>query len=528
MKTAVRRALSVVVVATLASSAIIGGLGPVPSATGEAEGQVSLVTDAGQRALSVGYGPINTMGNLYDNEVPEPVIEDESNETRTNIIASLETQRQNNQILLDSYSNYLSDTEQPATLIGMNEYIRQLNNGSSEANARIQAKEAIADYYATKEIQRNRQWAVTVENLQTAAQKAENDSGITADGPGESFFYAEARVPTDDPTVDGISFKDLDNTRQITLVNGTTVDIPSPQITTHLNYGSSPFPYTGNIDPYKNFTYTSINEDNTDPSTEETIVIDSLKTKSTDSVSGARLFYRQDWDLQVRIERQQEKLDQRIDNVINETYAEYQQGEIDNEDLISPLQLTRSYSPDNDSQYGTFTLATLANMGKSVPSNLSNVRTMNITAGGVEYQGTLLSDGLPQSGEFEVGTTYNTSDIDGEQLIQQGNGSIYTIPDKTEFTVDSVVGTDGRELNQSTIGYSNPSYESTNISEYKETMDDLRELQAQINARQANLTTAGSGGGISLPGLGLGLPSGQRLLLIIGLAGGALILLTRN
>jgi hypothetical protein len=523
MKEGKKRALSLALAALAVSSmvtvAISGEFGPA-SPTGEAEG-ISFVPEIVERNLAAGAGPITTMGDLSGNSVPEPVIAAEKNETKSNIIQTFATQRQNNEILMDSYSNYLQDTQQVGTLVGMNEYVRALNNESSEAQARNKAKQAVLDYYAKKEIQRNKQWGTNVESLVTAVQKARqsNISQQTSSG----FIYANGEATESDYNFEKAELVDGNHTRQVTLVNGTNVEIASPRFNVQIRQTFSDQQLvtdTLSFDPYKGFSG-QVNG-------QRPVEITTWKTKSTAETSGARLIYTPDWTMQEQITNQTTELEQRMDNIVNATYSGYQSGQINDSDLISPLQLSRNYSPDADSEYGTYTLATLTSMGKSAPTNLSNTRTMNITANGTDYRGILLSDGLPPGGSFNLSETYNTTDLTGEQLIQTSNGLV-TIDDDREnvtgadFTVTAVEGPDGEKLNQSSIGYTNPRYETTDISDYKQTMEELREIQAQINARQANLSSGGGGGGFLSGDLFGGFGNGG--IALIALAGGALILL---
>jgi hypothetical protein len=267
--------------------------------------------------------------------------------------------------------------------------------------------------------------------------------------------------------------------------------------------------------------------------------VDSIKTKSTPETDGARLFYRLDWTgMNESINTQTQNVQQRMDNIVNQTYADYTEGEINTSDLVSPLQLTRSYSPTDDAEYGTFTIATLTSAGYAAPTNLSNTKTMNVSVEGTELQGTLLSDGLPSSGNFDLNTSYNTTNLAGVQYLQTSDGLVDLnktyAPNKSgaTFEITGVVGSDGAELNTSSIEYSDPEYTSTNISDYKEVQEELRKIRAEIDARQANLSSGGSSGpvlgGIGIPDLGLGLTDGQRTLVVIGAAAVVLILLSRD
>jgi hypothetical protein len=535
------RCLAVFGALLIFTSATVGAIsyaGPA-APSGQAEG-VDLLLDGEKRALALGagygVGGIQAMEFVADNTVNrDNLIAAETNETKANIIQMWLTQRQNNEILMGTYGNYLNDTQSPATMIGMNEYVRQLNNESSEATARNEAKQAVLDYYATKEVQRNKQWEVTVESLKTAIAKAES-SNVSE----EDFLYAEvSNAPNTDPywnditaDVDNVELLDPNSTTTITLVNGSqrTIAAPTLQITASPDeLNGDTFTHQGKVHPYNGFivkgswgSCDAICAKNADTQ------IDSFKTKSVPSTSGARLIYTPDWKpMQNGIESQVSNLEARMDNIVNQTYSEYQTGEIATSDLVSPLQMARQYSPDNDGQYGTYTLAVMNSMGYAMPTNLSETRSMNVSVNGTLHTGVLLSDGLPAGGEFQVGTTYNSSNIAGEQYVQEDTG-LYEIPENTSFTIEAVTAPDGSTLNVSKVGYTNPEYSTTSIENFKQRMEELRQMYEQINERQENMTAAsGGGGGLDLGGigsdLGLGNLSGLQVAALLALAGLAVL-----
>jgi hypothetical protein len=122
-----------------------------------------------------------------------------------------------------------------------------------------------------------------------------------------------------------------------------------------------------------------------------------------------------------------------------------------------------------------------------------------------------------------VNTTYNTSTIAGPQWVALEDGGSHKLDG--EFTLQSATRKNGTAYTENeTIGYSAVNYTTSNMTELKELNSQLRELQAQIDARQQRLRNSGGVGW--LPDFG-GLNVGSVAPVVL-IAGGALVLLGRN
>ena len=526
MREGVRRALSVVLVATVASSAVLGGFAPL-SQNADA---VEIATTTEERALATGVlgGTLGTsgIGLVFDNTVnTDAIIENEVEETKNNALSAVATQNQNNDILLTSYRNYLEDTQSIGTLIATNEYVRQLNNESSEATARNEAKQAYKDYYSTKEIQLINQWNVTVERIKTIKTKIDSDPNISSDVYYPSMTLSGDGASSKENYQRSLSFE----TYTYTLANGSTKKVQAIRTTFQADDVTSGETYTTEILAHPFQTSWSDSLGSLSSSNYNVEYNAAFKVKSTSVSPSEELLRKTDWNyIRESITNQTTALDQRMDDIVNSTYADYQAGQINSSDLLNPLSLTREYSPDGE--YGTYTLSLLTSQGYAAPDSLSSTKAFNVTVNGnEEYQGVLLVDN-PPSGGINVSETYNTSNLEGAEYIQT-NRSLVEIPDASTFTVTSVLDTDGNEKNVSTISYTDPEYETNDLSEFNQTMQELREFSAELNARQANLSSGGGGGpllGGVVPDLGLGLSSGQKTLLLIGGVAVFLILISRD
>ena len=158
-------------------------------------------------------------------------------------------------------------------------------------------------------------------------------------------------------------------------------------------------------------------------------------------------------------------------------------------------------------------------MGVNPPDNLSSVGTMEVTdlESGATHTGVLLSDGLPQSGEFVVGQTYNAANLTGPQYVMDRE-SEQTHRLNGQFRLDNVTTMDG--ANQSSVAYRDVRYQSTNLTEYKQQQEDLRETLAEVEARQQKLRDPGVGGGFlggSIdPGVGITIVAAAAVLVLLG------------
>jgi hypothetical protein len=202
-----------------------------------------------------------------------------------------------------------------------------------------------------------------------------------------------------------------------------------------------------------------------------------------------------------------------MDTVVNQTYSQYQSSEINKSDLIDPYVLQTSFSPG--SEFEGFATATLAGLGLNQPENLSQVGYMNVTVGPssgspTEYQGVLhVPENPPSESGYQVGTTYYPSNLTGSPYIST-DGEIVEVTEP--FKITESVDSDG--TNRTQVSYVEKTYTTTSSSDLSALYDELALLRAEIDARQASLSSGGGGGLAGIPGLG-GLDPGMRLLVVL-------------
>jgi len=442
---------------------------PVGESQALACGGLCLVGAAAAAGIAV--GAVGASAYLSDSDVNKTELsEADTQERKTRIYDSATTQRQNNAIYTDSVSNYAQDMKAPATMVAKNEYIRQLENGSSESTARSEAKQAASNYFAQRQVQLRNQWEVSAERYVSLNEMVQNDSNIASD-----YLYVRYRVPDNanspfETTISGTSQS------EVTLLNGTSISVTTIEAS------------SGSMEAKP--TVIHWNSGSNDDYEDETLLVRPPNSNYQTSEMIAMHEYPSIWS---NIETVNSDVQTRIDNFVNSTYDSYQQGEINSSDLVDPYLGAREYSPE--SNYGSFTLRTLSSIGLNPPENLSNAGTMTIKdrETGSKVEGVLMSDGLPQSGEIEIGTVYDAQNLTGPQyVVDSETGTTHDLTG--EFVVDNATTADGEPLNESSIGYQQIDYQTTDMAEFKALTEQLRNTTVAIESRQQRLRDGGGGG----------------------------------
>ncbi|ELZ23636.1 hypothetical protein C475_15233 [Halosimplex carlsbadense 2-9-1] len=421
-------------------------------------------------------------------------------EARKNMYDKAATQRQNSQILMDSYGNFLQDTREPATMAGKNAYIRALENGSSEAVARAKAREAVSNYYSAKQMQLRAQFNTSLLTMVSI-------EGVEAQHANISDSFASLDYNTDGNTnLDNANFS---KTSTVTLVNGSIV--PTRSIKLYLSNDAGNFDFTGHVTPSNDrvkdtywlevdsYTVSAPNENFDDRTV--------LPTQK----------YQNYWS---DIEAQNDVVQSRVSDFVNSTYSKYQEGEIDTDDLVDPYLEARSYSPEGE-EYDTWAISSLSAMGVGVPENMTTTRSMVIRSppsDGPTYDGVLMSDELPVNGRFKLNHTYNATKLAGPQYVVSGEtGSTTEL--EGEFRIVKVTDVNGKTLNTSEISYRDIDYNATDMDEFIALQKEVRNLTAELEARQSNLRDGGSSGGL-FPNFGGGnIPMPAAVAVVVVLVG---------
>lgn len=429
------------------------------------------------------------------NTKEEELARADAQETKKELYDQASIQKQNSDLTGQAYRNYLKDTRSIALMTGKKAYIAKLEAGAAESVARNRAKEAVAEYYATKQRNLIAQWGTAVQVGRSAENVAQNTSNVNGN------FLSGAVVQNND----GYSGSWGDwgtGTRTVTLLNTETANVSTVQAGTHSNKDPVDFisPVGGTAGGGKLTAFVaSPPNDNYEPLT----FLDVTELNQ----------------LWTEVDQQNTDVQNQLDSFVDTTYSAYQQGDITESELVDPYLGAREYSPESSD---TWTLRTLSSMGVNPPENLSSVGFMNVSTGDQTYRGVLMSATTP-SGGFQLNQTYNASELTGSQFVALESGGSRDL--SGEFTITSATRADGTEITENeTIRYTNISYGTQNLSEFKALQTQLDNLTAQINARQQRIRNSGGVGW--LPDLG-GLDLGSVAPVVV-IAGGALVLLGRN
>ncbi|GAA3872635.1 hypothetical protein [Haloarcula argentinensis] len=422
----------------------------------------------------------------------------DAQQTKIDLYQSAQNSKAQAQLYNTTLNNYLSDTKTQARIIGKNAYIRALNNGSSKAAAKTEAKQAVADYYAVKQVNLQEQYRAELLNLRYLDNVEANESGIS---DSRVQFRMSNHGPSDHVnTYNGFQTLSWEvASTSVTLVNGTSYSAPAAHIDpsgTSLsvdNAGDYQKDTAVHSSTKADITSSKIRLDGgygPDNGTSVYVEYDRLTVQSPDSSSSdpVGIKFGQYASAYADIQAQNTQVQNDMDTLAENTYSAYQAGEINNSDLVDPYVLANQQSAGDDFQ--GWTAAQLTLMGQNSPENFDQIGSFNITTeSGTQYEGVLFSQENPASGQFENGTTYNPAQIGGTQYVVTSDRIVEL---QSNFTVDKITTTDGKNLQNVTI--EKTTYETSNVTELKQQYEDLAYKRAQIEAREKAMKQSAGGG----------------------------------
>jgi len=413
--------------------------------------------------------------------------------------AALE-QQANNEVFTDVSDNYLNDSRSIAWMHAETAIANAYKNGSSESVAKSEARAAVSDYYASKQVNMIERWNVSVASMLSAEEVAKNQSGV--DDAFVQFAFT---------TSQGTFYRDIsDNiqTREVELVNGSTKDVKMIK-----TYSNSDYTVWYSVWGTKK----SDGSDTDVASSSESWV----RVKAPDSnyekiVMMEHGGYETAWD---QTQAMNSDLQSEVDPFVNSTWTAYQNDEINASDVISRNNLMFRYGTDalNNSNQSLYdSTAALSTMGLDTP-NINNTGSMTVVYEGVEYTGMVLAQEAP-NGTWETGETYNTSNIGGTVLLATTDGQ--RIDMKGEFTLEAMKNQDGDQIEETQA--TKVVYKTSNTSELLNKMERIAELRAQIEATKPKAGGGGTSDGGDGPGFlealasFLGISAGAAAVVLLG------------
>lgn len=433
------------------------------------------------------------------------------------------------------FDNYLKDTRGPARMRMQLAVSEAFQNDTSEAQATSDARAAVTEYYTTKEENLLRTYNTSAHLADGMVQRTETagfDPRNTTRLVGASSEY--------DYTFTG-SFKIVGYETVELADNSTTVEMPVMETTldsqgTHSAWGEV------NITSTTQFTLSNAS----DGHTLQYEQVDGSETGSFDiSFSQVNLRHATDQATYPTEEylsitkfdnRRSTVVDQRdemlnySESFVSNTWAAYQDGRIDADDVVSRLTQLEGFTQDAVGENATMDdiVVALSSMGLATPDlNSTGYMSVSFTpesgSSEISEKGMLLSSSSPDSGSWVANTTYSPSEIENSTpLMMAGeSGEQWTINASHSVTLNEIVDTDGNNVNETETDDLPDDYETVEtaelISQLNESLQRIEELEQQ---KEDSDDSNEDDGTIGLPGIP-GLPEGGGVfvgLAIIGLA----------
>ena len=412
----------------------------------------------------------------------------DAEQIKTDIYQSSQNQHATGDIFHTTLDNYLEDTKTQARIVGKNAYIRALNNGSTQAAAETAAKSAVSDYYAVKQKQLINNFEAQVAHYDYVHGVAGSEADITNSTEvgqnGDAFvgFNWSKNMDSSTPR-DAYSAYLGTTSSSYTLVNGTSTSYTAFRVEAE-TAGYGMHQNTVTVDHTADYMVTTAGPDY--PPLLHALEING-PTSSYDDLDyldpdeyGTRM---------AEIESQHSTVISDMETLSANTYDAYQSGEINNSDLVDPYVLADEFSAGDEHQ--SWAAAQLTMLGTNSPEAMSNMGEFNVTtADGTTHTGILMSQSNPASGQFEVNTTYDTTNITGPQFV--------VTPDRLveldgEFTIDSIETTDGESRQNVTIEKTTYETADVNVTQLLEEYEQLQKERAEWESREQNMR-GGAGG----------------------------------
>lgn len=364
--------------------------------------------------------------------------------------------------------NFLSKTRGIAYTKGKIAAVEALNRGADESGARQEAKEAINDFYAT--ILANTYTRYEISSIQAdyiagvekqSASFVGNSSDVAWVGPVDPTTTDEDGDPKDVLTFGNSAGTD-------SILADVVVTLPNGETRTYsfyeVNGDEVATPDPGNTSTPSGYTATEGYQ----------IRVKGPKGRATTITRTTEFASRID-----NIHRQRQQVVANTDKLVNSTYANIAQGEINTSDLIGPADLTQEgVIGYNSTGYQSYSAATLAAIGQG---NVSSGQT--VVMNGTRYAGTLFYVGSSGSGPSNIttGTTYDPTSYPGEFILATSDGSLQL--DK-RFIVEEQQNVKTGETIES-VEVEDYTPQEANASDFKNQTQLLKDWRERVENAQA-------------------------------------------
>lgn len=413
----------------------------------------------------------------------------DTKETKIDIHANARLTHDKSVNFQDTFSNYAKGSRNIAWVKAKNATIQELNSGGSESSAKTRAKAAIQDYYSLKQMQLINQWNSTVLSMKYHQQVVDNDTNIDR-------HYVNFTQSGIDSSSWEIRFLGV-QTKSVTLVNGSTRDVLAVNWKNWHSTGECTRVTHVNSSPTCEASGTSYGWHKTDVKPPDS----NYDTILYASVGNFTSRFRE-------LHTQSNQMTANSDQFVSDTYAQYNEGDLNSSDLVDPYVMAQDFATQyNSSGYYVYYMAEMALIGHSV-TGFENHSVMNVSVnvtwtdsnGNVqnewrEYQG-LVGSTSPQLDKLNTSQQYDAPNQPGSFYLITTDGERIQIED--EFNITTAYDRNGNELQNVTFRAYN--YQTSNSSELESDIQALLDLREQVNsaepggASSSGVTPAMAGG----------------------------------
>lgn len=440
--------------------------------------------------------------------------EEEQNQTALDVYNAGASLQSDSESTLAMYENYLHESEAYAWSEARAESVHAYENGTSKSSARVEAGQAIDGVYMSKQRNLIAEWNTKASQIRYLHNRATEgselpDDTVTAVDPacqdgncGENAQYSSSDIT---------GFKNI----TYTLANGSQVDVLAIQVRDFYDEDST----LGTNYQYHNVLISPLLEGmpkgtgtNNAPQHYPRVVVQPPDGSEYDNKTMVEVNATRWRSIHNETEETRQRLRDNSDEVVNETYDAYQDGQLNASEYVGPSTMAQEYATQyNSTGYYSYAAASLASMGLETP-DMTTTSVMNVSVGGATYSGLLMSQSAP-GGEWKANTTYEASNISGNQFVVKTSGGIEEL--SGQFTVQEIQNKTGHNVDSAEIKtYNRKTADST---EYVELQQEISDLQTEIESQNPG---GGGNGGDGFPpkekAIGL-----VALVLLVALVGGA-------
>lgn len=418
--------------------------------------------------------------------------------------------------------NYVQDMEVIASLEARNAIAEAYEQGNTTSEADQMARDAVRDYYSVQQLQHvnvlEKSHMQFKYILEVAAENHGDDSEMLEEFVASSFTQSETRSGN---AVRGSWLEPSTHTVTTELVNGTQVEVRQLEMGYTYYNGvdereepAYPSPFLGEYDSSSQ-TWTWDVEAATTVGGDLDFTVQNVGDVSEGGLPSQKVFDHVEWyELYQEMENQSQQVVQNYPPGFSEDiYQMLDNGEIDVSDLRGAEGTVRYMSGDGNATEGDLQRALHKILGTESP-DLSQTSRMVIQYNGFTerelteengervkaytnevnqtLEGLLFTSGAPEGG-FETGVTYNTSDLNGTQMVLGDNGTQTTF-EKGEFEILEMFDSSGNSVDTATYD-DGPDYGAFDAEEFAAAVEDAIDYR---EAQQEEEQNESSGGGISI------------------------------